>query len=84
MTHPSAILPTPSPAAVLAARESAGHTQAEAAALVGLADRRAWWRIESGATAISPAAWALYLLATGQHPALELSQREPARPPRPA
>ena len=75
-------LPAPTPDAVLDARLAAGITQGDAAALLGLADRRAWWRYESGASVLDPARWALFLLAVGQHPALELTAR-PLPPPSP-
>lgn len=74
MTEPGPILPilaglpVPTPAAVLAARRAAGLDQAEAAALVGLGASARWSEYERGVRSIDPARWALYLLATGQHP----------------
>jgi len=72
---PLADPPDPTPDAILAARTEAGITQAEAAALVGLADRRGWWRVESGAAPLQPAMWAMFLLATGQHPTHKLTRK---------
>ena len=75
MPSVSVIVAAPQPAEILAAREAAGHSQADAAALVGLADRRAWWRYESGTYVMPAGIWALYLLATGQHPAMTITPR---------
>lgn len=61
-------LPDPTPAAVLAARQCAGLNQAAAAALVGLGSHVRWSEYERGARTIDAARWALFLLATGQHP----------------
>lgn len=71
-------VPEPTPAAIRQAREAAGHSQEQAAHLVGMAGRLSWWRLESGAP-IDPARWALYLLSTGQHPAAAARARR--RPP---
>ncbi len=65
-------LPEPTPAAILAARTAAGLSQAQCAALTGLADRRSWWRVEAGERALHPSAWAVLLLALGQHPGLRV------------
>ena len=75
MTGILASLPEPTPAAILAARESAGLSQAQCAALAGLADRRAWWRVEAGERALHPAAWAVFLLSAGLHPAQRVTTR---------
>lgn len=61
--------PEPTAEAVRAARLAAGHSQAQAAAAVGLGTRQRWCEIESNRQAMDRARWALYLLATGQHPA---------------
>ena len=68
-------LPSPTPETIKAAREAAGHSQEAAAHLVGLAGRLSWWRVETGKAVLAPHLWALYLLATGQHPALVLTPR---------
>jgi hypothetical protein len=68
-------LPDPSPQAVLSARLAAGHSQAHAAALVGLGGAKRWCEYERGQRAPDPARWALYLLATDQHPAMRAPRR---------
>lgn len=60
----------PTPETIKAARTNAGHTQAQAAAIVHT-DGRTWRRWELGAgyesgRAIPLAAWELYLIKTGQ------------------
>jgi len=52
---------------ICGARHHAGLTQVQAAKLIGYS-RRGWQDAESGRTKLHPAAWALFLLATGQHP----------------
>jgi DNA (cytosine-5)-methyltransferase 1 len=70
MALESVAMNQPTPDQVKAAREAAGHSQAQAGALVHT-DARTWrrWelgpRFESG-RAIPLAAWELYLLKTGQ------------------
>ena len=66
----------PTPDDIRSARAAAGHTQAEAAALVHAA-RRSWeaWESTSAGTATRAmplASWELYLLKTLQHPTLSL------------
>lgn len=68
-------LPDPTPEAILAARTAAGLSQAQCAALAGLADRRSWWRVEAGERALHPAAWAVFLLSVGLHPAQRVTTR---------
>jgi len=63
-----ASLPDPAAAAVRAARETAGLSQAQAAALVGLGLASRWSEYERGVRSIDAARWALFLLAVGQHP----------------
>lgn len=58
---------TPTPAEIAQARALAGLTQTEAGRLVGYS-LRGWQDAESGRRNISPAAWTLFLLSTGQHP----------------
>jgi len=65
-------LPDPTTAAIKAARGDLSQT--EAAALVG-ATRDAWAKWEGGARSMPGSTWALYLLATGQHPAHVISTR---------
>ena len=76
-------LPDPTAAAVKAARAAAGHSLAQAAALVGLANRGRWWDYEQSTSQIDRARWALYLLATGQHPSLRLRPSPRTRHPAP-
>ena len=60
-------LPPATPERIAQARAAAGLTQTQAAALVG-AKVLAWQRWEGGQRGMSLDAWALYLLATDQHP----------------
>lgn len=61
---------TPSKEAVRTAREAAGQSQAEAAALVHLGHVSRWSEYERGIRDMDVARWQLYLLLTGQHPTL--------------
>jgi DNA-binding transcriptional regulator YiaG len=61
-------LEEPTPGDVVSARERACLSQAEAAHLVGLGAAVRWSEYERGARVPDPARWALFLLATGQHP----------------
>jgi hypothetical protein len=68
----------PSTDQILAARQAAGHTQAQAAATVGLSGGIRWAEYERGGPTgrrIDSARWALYLLLTDQHPAWRLAKR---------
>jgi hypothetical protein len=65
----------PVPGEVRAARVRAGHTQAQAAELVGLGARTRWAEYESGMTSMDAARWTLYLLLSGQHPKLTVVKR---------
>lgn len=69
------LLPTPTGAEIRAAREAAGHSQAQAAALMGYGRADRVSEPERDIRPIDPARWTLYLLATGQHPHYALSQR---------
>ena len=65
----------PTPDAVLAARTAAGQTQAEAAATIDMPRALRWSEIERGVARLDRARWALYLLATGQHPGMLVCSR---------
>ncbi len=70
----------PTPRQVLAARQAAGHTQAQAAALVGLSGGIRWAEYErdqdtASSRRIDPTRWQLYLLMTDQHPEYRLAKR---------
>ena len=65
----------PSAAAILKARRQAGHTQDEAAQLVGLGSKKRWSEYETGVQPMDLARWTLYLLLTNQHPELEVIMR---------
>lgn len=65
-------LPEATPAAIRGARETAGLSMEAAAALVGMAGRQSWYKIEAQGWANS-AAWALFLLSVGQHPAFTVA-----------
>jgi len=61
--------PTPTtPADIASTRGNAKLSQQAAADLIGYS-RRGWQDAEAGKTKMHPAAWALFLLATGQHAA---------------
>lgn len=62
------LLPAPTPAEVRAARAAAEHTQEQTAAAMGYRSKMRVSEIERGVADCDPARWALYLLATGQHP----------------
>jgi hypothetical protein len=68
-------LPAPTPQAVRTARLAAGHSQAQAAALVQLGGATRWSKYERGHRSPDPARWAMYLLATDQHPAMHAPRR---------
>jgi len=53
------------PETIAYVRQKAGHTQAQAAASVGVAPRQ-WQRWEAGTATIPTASWWLYLLRSGQ------------------
>lgn len=74
-------LPTSEPADVREARVTAQLTQRQAAALAGLGDPMRWSDYECGRHAISAERWALFLLATGQHPTLRIAKRRTTVPP---
>lgn len=59
------MIPDATPDAVTTARQRAGHTQAQAAAAVGVTTR-AWQQYESGDRSIPASAWWLYLLRVGR------------------
>lgn len=65
-------LPSPTPDAVQAARLAVGLGQPEAAALAGLGAGARWSEYERGTRNMDAARWALFLLATGQHPRARL------------
>lgn len=70
----NALQPTPTADQVRAARTAAGHTQAQAAAAVGLKRWNTWAEYEGGKP-MPALTWSWYLLATGQHPGAELRAR---------
>lgn len=55
---------SPTPEQVKEARLAAGHTQAEAAAVVHRDEYRRWSEWERGVVKMPPAEWELYLLKT--------------------
>lgn len=75
MKAPIIDLPSPTPEQIAAARQSAGLSQAQAAELVGLGDKARWAEYERAARAPDAARWALFLLATSQHPKFRLAKR---------
>lgn len=63
-----AFLRQPTPEQILAARQTAGLTQAEAGALVHSPSYRAWQDWERGRRPMRLDTWELFLLKTDQHP----------------
>lgn len=55
----------PTPDAIASARRDAGHTQAQAAAAVGVPARQ-WQRWEAGDMGMPSSAWWLYRVRAGQ------------------
>lgn len=68
MLRHSLLVDVPPPDGIRAARQAAGLTLAAAAELVGLGHSSRWAEYESGRKRPDAARWALFLLATGQHP----------------
>lgn len=68
-------LPEPTPEAVRALREGAGLSLSQAVGLIGITDRGTWARWERGERVMPLQAWALALLALGQHPGWALARR---------
>lgn len=68
-------VPEPTLEAIHAARLAARHTQAQAAACAGLSHPVQWSHWETGFRSPDAARWALYLLATGQHPHARATRR---------
>lgn len=68
-------LPEPTPELIRSMRLSAGLTQREAAAAVGLNETMRWSDYERNVHGISRQHWALFLLATGQHPQMRIAVR---------
>lgn len=58
----------PTPAQVRAARDAAGLSQAEAAALVHFKAAQRWSEIERGVSPMEPVRWELFRIKTGAHP----------------
>lgn len=58
-------LSTPTPEQIRAAREQAGLTQAQAAALAGLGAQSRWAEYESGRIAMDPIRWRYWLHVAG-------------------
>ncbi len=77
------MIPDATTDAVTTARQRAGHTQAQAAAAVGVS-ARAWQQYEAGDRSMPAPAWWLYLLRVGRItladlPAIPERQRAPVR-----
>ncbi|MDR0275946.1 MAG: helix-turn-helix transcriptional regulator [Burkholderiaceae bacterium] len=75
------IVAVPSPVEIKAVRERAGLSLKQAAALAGSPNGRAWLRYESAERQMGADRWALFLLATGQHPAYALHAHRPMPSP---
>lgn len=72
-------LNSPIPDDIMGLRYNAKLTQQQAADLIGYS-RRGWQDAENGKTRLHPAAWALFLLATGQHPSHHVMSTAPTPP----
>ena len=71
-------LPAPTPERIAAARAAAGLSQEAATLLVGQAGRAKWSDYEAGRSPLQAVRWALFLLATGQHPTARVSAQPEA------
>ena len=67
------LIDAPTPDQVKAARLAAELSQLEAGALIGRTGQD-WYRYESGRRAMDPSTWALFMLATDQHPAARIAK----------
>jgi len=72
MSH-ALLIEAPTPDQVKAGRLAAGLLQPAAGALIGRTGQD-WYRYESGRRAMDAAVWALFLLATDQHPAARVAK----------
>ena len=70
------LLSHPPPDQVREARIRAGHTLRQAAAVIGSPRPSTWAEYEADRRNIPAPIWTWYLLATDQHPTLELRQVE--------
>lgn len=68
-------VPDPTPDRVASARNAAGQSQTEAAALAGYGHGQRWSDIERGVVNMDRMRWAMYLLSIGAHPALQVVRR---------
>jgi hypothetical protein len=71
-----AALPARTPESIAAARHRAGLSQRQAAQLVGSATYQRWHEWETGVHDIGAVRWAVFLLATGQHPSHQVACRD--------
>lgn len=69
------LLPAPTAQQVAGARAAAGHTQRQAATLIGASRWQTWSGYEGGHAQMPALAWTWYLLASGQHAELQLAVR---------
>ncbi|MGP9830707.1 helix-turn-helix domain-containing protein, partial [Psychrobacter sp. AOP1-A1-60] len=74
-THWNAIVEPPTPEQIKDFRERTNMTQDQAASLLGLSNKRLIADYETGVSSPNPQTWTLWLLLTGQHPTLKLSER---------
>lgn len=75
--RPHVDVSAPTPEEIRSARLAAGLTQTQAAELCHRS-LRGWQDAESGARALDPAPWELFLLRTGQHPTHAMKARQRA------
>lgn len=73
--HWNAIVEPPTPEQIKDFRERTNMTQDQAASLLGLSNKRLIADYETGVSSPNPQTWTLWLLLTGQHPTLKLSER---------
>ncbi len=71
-------LPESTPVHLKSLRTKAGLTQRQAAELAGLGDHMRWSEFERSVRKISPVHWAIFLLATDQHPSKRIAIRRQA------
>lgn len=80
MSTPDSIICPPTANQITDTRQTAGLTQAKSAHLVHVAIRT-WKQYEAGDRTPHVALWELYLLKSGQHPTLAITEKQPIPKP---
>lgn len=74
--HWGAVIEPPTPEQIKEFRQHTGMTQRQFASLLSLSNRQLISDYESGNKSPNPQTWTLWLLLTGQHPTLTLSDKQ--------